>query len=775
MIENFNKNRFLIEENGTKKEIEVPFDLMLQEKRYENSPNGKDGSHFCGGIYHYQKFFDIDVSACNDYFAIHFWGVYKKATVIINGETLKINKNGFNDFYVEFKAKEHNVIEVIADNSLIPNCRWYTGSGIYRDVELIHKKKNEIKNIFVKTLDYKTRKIEIDVETEVPYSYEIYDGNNLITKNDQKIISIQDLKLWDIDNPKLYTLIVKTENDEEKVRFGVRQIELIKSKGFLLNGKKIVLKGACVHSDNGFLGAVSVKDIESKKVSTLKENGFNAIRCAHNPASHLFLDVCDELGMLVIDEAFDGWFIPKNYHDVSRVFFEVYKETIKNMVNKDLNHPSVIMYSFGNELTEIASEKGLSILRKMQSIVKSMDDTRFTTCGVNLLIAVYSKLGIGVYKDNKKYEEKPLNENNKKFKEKKNGSSLFNAMMQKLGGLMFAMSRLKMADKIANKVADIIDVLGLNYGTPRYKIDSIKYPERFMIGSETMIKHIKVNYEASLKYPNVLGDFIWSGIDYLGEACSNDYRYYSYIGLPLLAGAGAIDFSFKNNAEMAYISTIWNKTAKPKIFVSPVNHYNETPYKSAWRFTDKIDSYNFKCYENKKCEIEIFSAASKIKLFINDKIIGTKKVKDSRVVFKTKYQSGEVKAIALDENNKEIESSALSTGKEIYLKTKLSKTKLSVFDEDISIIEIEFVDENGKIYSTIETPIKIEVSSNLKFLAMGSAITVTNESYLSNTYNSYRGRVVAYVKAINDQEKNGTIKISNSIIEDKEIKVEVTK
>ena len=214
MVQNFNENRFLVDENGKKREVEVPFDLMLGEKRYENSPNSSEGSYFKGGIYHYQKFFDVNVSACNDYFALHFWGAYRKATVLINDDKLKINKNGFNDFYVEFKAKEHNKIDVIVDNSLIPNCRWYTGSGIYRDVELIHKKKNEIKRVFVKTLDYKTRKLAINVDSNAPYVYEIYDETNLIYKGSEKIISLDNLKLWNLNSPKLYSLIVKSENDE---------------------------------------------------------------------------------------------------------------------------------------------------------------------------------------------------------------------------------------------------------------------------------------------------------------------------------------------------------------------------------------------------------------------------------------------------------------------------------------------------------------------------------------------------------------------------------
>lgn len=773
MIESFNKDWFLIGESGEKTPVDVPLDLMLFEKRDKNSPNSDEGSYFFGGKYHYQKSFIVKESYLNDYFALHFHGVYKEATVIINGETKAVHENGFSDFYVEFKPSKNNIIDLIADNTLIPNCRYYTGSGIYRDVELIHKKRNDIKNVFVKTLDYKKRKIEISVDTEEKYFYQIYEGNNLIYEGNEKVIELNDLKLWDINNPNLYQLKVKTSNDEEVFKFGVRQVELIPHIGLLLNGERIILKGACLHSDNEFLGAASYRDIEYKKVKTLKENGFNAIRCAHNPASNIFLDVCDELGMLVIDEAFDGWFIPKNYHDISRKFNDIYEDTIKMMVKKDLNHPSVIMYSFGNELSEIATEKGLGILKKMNQIVKSIDTTRFTTCGVNLLIAVYYKFGIGVYKDKKKYEEKPLVEMKNGYKEKKNGSSFFNAMMQHLGSLMFMMSKSKLAGKVAKNVAEIVDIIGLNYGTPRYKIDSKKYPLRLMYGSETMIKDIKINYESSFKYPNVIGDFIWSGIDYLGEASSNDYRYYSYQGLPLLAGAGCIDFSYKKTAEMEYIQTIWENRVKPIILLSPVDHYFETPFKSAWRFTNSIASYNFQGYENKPCEVEVFSSAYKIQLLINNKSIGVKKLKNCIAKFKTRYQSGSIKAIAFDKQNNILGTSEMISGKKIIFYVNLSKKSLSISNGDITIIEMEFIDENGYIYPTIETPISIETSSNLKLLGLGSAITTTNESYKSNKFKTYRGRLVGLVKAVDCSSKIGEIIINNQISGKKIIKVEV--
>ena len=306
---NVNKGRTYFDKLNKERKIDFPYDMMLEERRSLSNPGGKDCAYFDGGIYHFQKFFNFDVSAYK-YFAFHFNQIYKKAIIKLNGEVIKENLNGFNDFYVEFKPKNgENLVEIIAYNNLLPNCRWYTGSGVLRDIELIYKKENEIKNVRVYTKNYLNREILIDadIKESVPYTFEIFDDkNNLVYKGEEKEITLKDAKLWSIDEPNLYKLVAKTQNDEETIRFGIRNVSLDVNKGLLLNGERVILKGCCIHGDNGILGAVSYKDYEYLKVDRLKKEGFNAIRCAHNPCSTHFLEVCDELGMLVVDEAFDG-------------------------------------------------------------------------------------------------------------------------------------------------------------------------------------------------------------------------------------------------------------------------------------------------------------------------------------------------------------------------------------------------------------------------------------------------------------------------------------
>lgn len=758
---------------------DIPFDVNLKEKRDINSLNSKEGSYFNSGKYIYTKHFNVDPKYLDNDSEIHFEGVYKKSEIYLNNELVYTNLNGFNDFYVKVRLKKENILEVRVDNSLIPNARFYTGSGIIRDVNLIiYENKKEIDYVKVSLLDYQSKLTKIDIFflnniEDKSYYYEIFDINKstLLYKDNKSEIILDKLDLWDLDNPNLYLLIIYSKNDKREITFGLRKIDLIPQKGLFLNGKRIILKGCCIHSDNGILGASSFKFYETKKIEILKRNGFNAIRASHNPCSTNFIKEADRLGMLIIDEAFDGWYIPKNYHDISRIFFKVNKETLKNMVMKDINSPSVIMYSLGNEISEVATKKGIDLVKEMKDYIKSFDNERYVTLGVNLLVCVYYKLGLGVYKDKGEYKEENIVNNNKnKKKEKKNGSEFFNSIIRKLGSLMFLISKCNIAKKVANEVSKNVEVLGLNYGTPRYKIDSKKYPNRFMLGSETLVKDIKINYESSFKYPNVLGDFIWSGIDYLGEALSNGYVYYSYKGLPLLAGAGVIDFTLKENSEMEYLKTIWNKDLTPKIFVSRINHYFETPFKSAWRFSDSINSYNYQKYNGKKGYIEVYSYAPYVKLMINNKVIGIKKTKNCRTKFNIKYQEGEVKAIALNKDKKEISGSTLKSGKKMFLKVKIDKDYLDLSLNDMAFMEIEYVDENNNIYPDIEIEIKVETSENIELIALGSANLITNESFLSNTYKTYEGRLVGVIKAKN--KGLGKIKIINDF-ENKEINLEV--
>ena len=297
-----------------------------------------------------------------------------------------------------------------------------------------------------------------------------------------------------------------------------------------------MLRGGCIHHDNGVLGACSFADAEERRVRILKNQGFNALRMAHNPASRSLLDACDRIGMYVMDEAFDGWYIPKEYHDYSRDFLSDYKSVLAAMVENDYNHPSVIMYSLGNEVTETAAKRGIELCAEMRDTVHSLDGTRPVTCGINVLLDVYARLGIGVYSDKKKYKREPLPEG-KGYKEKKSGSAFFNYWAEKLGKLFFVLSDTRLAEKAVRDISPALDIVGLNYASSRYDKDAEKYPDRLMIGTETMSADLPYNWNRVLRHKQLIGDFVWSAWDYIGETCMG-WTYQSYKGLPLLSGQG---------------------------------------------------------------------------------------------------------------------------------------------------------------------------------------------------------------------------------------------
>lgn len=775
MVTEFNRNWIFNKQNGEQKIVNLPHDAMLEEKRYENCVNGKQCAYFPGGKYTYRKTFTVAKEDLHKYTALLFEGVYRYATVKLNGEVIGTNVNGFSDFTVELTGKlieGENELEVIADNTLTPNCRWYTGSGIYRPVQLIQKETNDIQSVRITTLSVKPAKIKIDILSKSHPHVEIYDGAILLYKGETGEIEFENAKLWNVGTPYLYKCVVKTENDSEEVMFGIRTVEAVPERGLLINGEATLLRGGCIHSDNGVLGACSFKEAEYRKVKILKDAGYNAIRCAHNPCSRYFLEACDELGMFVLDEAFDGWYIPKEYHDYSRDFYADYEFTLSRMVEKDFNHPCVILYSIGNEVSETAEDKGIELCGKLRDFVKSQDSTRPITCGVNLLLDVYAQLGFGVYKDKGEYKKEPLLDKTNKKREKKNGSTFFNAMAQKLGGLMFFMSKLKKAQRVADKVSGNIDIVGLNYGSSRYEIDAKRHPQRLMLGTETMVKDLPYNWSKVKTINGLIGDFVWAAWDYLGEAGVGDWTYYSYKGLPLLAGSGTIDLIGNITAESEFMQRVWGLKKEPFIGVRPLNHVKEVPFKSAWRFTDCIASWNWQGYENKKAIVEIYADAQYIELILNGKKIGKKKIKDFKAIFKVKYKSGTLKAVAYDKNKNKISESELNSGKTVKLTVTADKTKLKA--GELSFVEIKFTDENGNIVPYIEQRVELQtVGESVKLSGFGSAQVKTDETYIKPYHNSFRGSCLAVFRASElTGETRIMIKSKNYLTQDVLLEVE---
>ena len=735
-------------DGGSPIAVNLPHDAMLTEQRDFCCHNGKQSGYYPGGKYHYEKTFTLDEQDIIKDIGLFFEGVYQNCRVLLNGQQVGAHKYGYTEFYVPLNSAARpgiNTVVVLVDNSLEPNCRWYSGSGIYRPVHLVIREKDAPKQLRILTKSCEPAVITVLSDAQI---IEIYDGEQLITSGQPGDIAIPNAHLWSTDNPYLYTCIARTGKDALQAAFGIRQLTWDARKGLCVNGQRVLLRGGCIHHDNGILGACEFPDAAERRVRIMKKAGYNALRIAHNPASRALLDACDKLGMYVMDEAFDGWYTPKNYHDYSRLFIQEWRNDLKAMVDKDFNHPSVIMYSIGNEVSETASQKGVETAGEMTTYMHTLDISRPVTAGINVLLNVYNKMGMGVYKDKGAYKAEPLPPKTREFKEKASGSNYFNMMAQKLGGLMFFMSGGHKGEKASAPVAEKLDIIGFNYAGSRFAPDLKKYPDRLMVASETMVTDLPYNWSFVKKYPAILGDFVWAAWDYLGEAGIGDWTYHSYKGLPLLAGSGTIDSTGVITAEAYFQQVVWGLRKKPYIGVQPLNHAGETPSKSSWRFTNALGSWTWHGFEGTKATVEVYAQGNSVRLLCNGQEVGTKKLRDFRAAFICVYQPGTLEAIALDEQGRELSRHSLRTGgAKTILRAIPEKTTLIADGQSLCYLPIEFTDMDGNLKPAMEQEVHIEVKGAVTLQGFGSALAKTDETYDRTSYHSYRGRALAVLRA----------------------------
>ena len=408
--------------------VTIPHDAMQWDPKSADSPSGVNSGWYSARDYLYTKHFssaDIRRSS-GDLTLLEFEGVYRNARIRLNGRLIASHDYGYSGFYAdlsEYIAEGDNVLTVEAHNSDQPNCRWYSGTGIYRPVWLCVMPERHIMpdGVRITTVDYRTRRIAVDVRTSHPgvvyVSVLDVDGRSMAQF---KALSdrldgqgnlmheecvIPDVRLWNTDEPNLYTCVVRFGDDEQREVFGVRTVECDARRGFRINGERVILRGCCLHHDNGLLGACAYPAAEERKVALLKGGGYNAIRSAHNPCSKALLDAYDRLGMLMLDEYVDGWYIHKTRYDYGTEVEANYRDDLADLVAKDYNHPSVIMYSIGNEVSETAQPRGIALTDAMTQYLHGLDATRPVTCGVNIFFNFLSSMGLGVYTDEKAMKE----------------------------------------------------------------------------------------------------------------------------------------------------------------------------------------------------------------------------------------------------------------------------------------------------------------------------------------------------------------------------------
>ncbi len=746
--------------------VTLPHDAMLAEPRTALSAGGTNTGWYEGYDYEYRRTLTVPENELADTHILEFEGVYHNAEVWLNGQKAAFRPYGYTNFYVDCAPYLHageNELRVIARNADQPNSRWYSGAGIYRPVQLwtargAHIALNGVK---IRILSLDPAVVEVRVKTTAPGTVRLTvddlptvqqesDGEAVFT------LTLDNARLWTPETPNLYTCRVSFADDVVTETFGVRKVEW-GTDGFLLNGKRHIIQGACIHHDNGLLGAVCDPDAVARKVRLLKENGYNAIRSAHNPCSKALLAECDRQGMLVMDEYIDHWYIHKTEHDYVDYFNEWWHQDLTDMVEKDYNHPCVVLYSTGNEVSETAQKRGIALTKEMTDFLHELDDSRPVTCGVNIFFNFLSSIGFGVYSDEKAKKEaeraeKAKQRGEKAAKKKAVGSQFFNNLAGLLGdefmkrGATLHGCDVKTRDAFAN-----MDIAGYNYGIYRYKHDLKKYPQRLILGSETFCNDAYKFRELAKQEPRLVGDFVWAGMDYLGEVMVGSWEYADYAetfdGGPgwVSAGSGRIDLTGKPLGEALYTRVALEADNGPYIAVCPVNHTGDRHSPSAWKMTNAMPSWSWTGCEERKANVEVYARAARVELVLNGHTVGGKTLKnDCLARFSIPYESGTLEAVSYDAADHEIGRCKLQSAGGTTRLT-LDAEEPTVKPGHLCYVRLRYTDENGITKPLARGNIQVQVRGGT-LVGLGGACPFNKHSYLDSETDTYYGEALAIVR-----------------------------
>lgn len=725
-------------EDSNWRSLDLPHDWSIEGDFSTKNPAGNDGAYLPTGIGWYRKTFKIPKESKNKVVIINFEGVYMNSEVFINGKSLGIYPYGYSSFSYELTPylnyEKENVIAVRVDNSKQKNCRWYSGSGIYRHVWLESKGKVHFANdgIAITTPSIKSNSATVEVSTAIKNESDqpkniqlktvIFDLKNnkevkqasitvQIDPKSEKIFkqnfNVSNPKLWSPESPNLYNVKVSIIDKEEIVdrsmqNFGIRSISFSATEGFLLNGKATLLNGGCVHHDNGALGAASYDRAEERKVEILKEAGFNALRTSHNPPSKAFLDACDRIGMLVIDEAFDGWRTKKTEYDYALNFDNWYERDIQAMVKRDRNHPSIIMWSIGNEIIERKEPQAVITAKNLANAVKAIDKTRPVTSAMTTW--------------DKDWE-------------------IFDPLMA------------------------AHDVAGYNYALKRAPDDHKRVPSRVIVQTESYPRDAFDNWKLVTENKYVIGDFVWTAMDYLGESGIGRFYYTGDVTgeswerelFPWHGTyCGDIDMTGWRKPISHYRSMLYNDTEKLYLAVKEPNPLPLKIVETNWSVWPTWESWTWPDFSGKEIQVEVYSKYPKVRLYLNDKIVGESETNigtQFKATFSVPYNPGQLKAVGL-ENGKEGESKILKTaGKATKIVLKADRNTIKADGQDLSYVTLEIVDEFGTIVPNADLNVQFNISGSGSILGTDNANIKDVNSYASPTRMTWKGKALAIIKS----------------------------
>ena len=762
--------------------LDVPHDWSIEDLPGQNGDSiigpfdrsaidRMSSGYLVGGTGWYRKSFTIKEADKDKIACLKFDGVYMNSDVWLNGKHLGFHPYGYTPFYYDITsylnpAGQANVVAVRVKNDGL-NSRWYSGSGINRHVwlTLVDPVHIDISGgIYITTPSVNENSADVKIVTTLVNSgnnnenavlkTELFDPSgrpagtatsSTTLTSGQKVelshdIPVKKPSLWSIDDPNLYSakvsvLIGEKSVDKCETPFGIRSIMIDAQNGLTINGKELDMIGGCYHHDNGPLGAASIDRAEERKIEVLKKYGFNAIRTSHNPPSPALLEACDRLGMVVIDEIFDAWETPKKQKDYNLYFREWWQKDVESWIKRDRNHPSVIIWSIGNEIREAADTSGYRIASNLTKEVRRFDPTRAIT---------EAMLGMGA------------------------GS---------------APGRTRWDDFETH--LELLDVVGYNYAFARYESDHIRYPDRIMIGTETNPPFALENYDLVKKLPYVIGYFVWTATDNIGEAGVGmpqlrdigeviNQRPSNAPGGPGPAGPGGppaggpgggffrretwpvytnyqgdIDLIGNRKVPSYYQYVVWG-ISKVEIFVHRPIPEGKREVTSRWGFPDELKSWNWAGQEGKKFQVHVYTRSRQVKLELNGKIVGEQNVdleKSITATFDVPYEPGTLVAHCFD-NGKETASQTLeTTGKPAAIRLVADRTKIKADRNDLSYVRAEIIDSKGNIVPDADDiVVNFEVTGSGKVAGVGSGDPRDMSSFQQPRKKTYQGICLAIIR-----------------------------
>jgi beta-galactosidase len=720
-----------------------PFDTDL-------SAGGRDTGWFVGGVGWYRKRFSASDLSADDRVEIVFDGVYMNSDVWLNGNLLGNHPYGYTTFAYDLtphlRRDGENVLAVRVRNEGRTS-RWYSGSGIYRHVWL-----NTTSSVCVPlwgisvttpevSKDNASVKVAVRIENhassarDVKARIRLVDAKNATagTRDLQQFVAagasadvdatfaVATPQLWSVNSPQLYRaevelLVGDKAVDKANTTFGIRKIEMDAELGLRINGESLKLKGGCMHHDNGLLGSAAIDRAEERRVELMKAHGFNAIRTSHNPPSPAFLDTCDRLGIVVIDEAFDCWETGKNDQDYHLYFAAWWKRDIDAMVLRDRNHPSVILWSIGNEIPERAQPHGVEMGKQIAAYVKTLDTSRPITAAVNPLRGGDAKLDIDV-------------------------------------------------------AFEPLDLNGNNYRLANYEADHAHHQKWVITGTESFPSQSYANWRLVEKNSYVIGDFVWTAMDYLGEssignaqlnapprrswsvdpALPSNTPAVSEINLPFPwfnAFCGDIDLIGQSKPQWYHRRVFWGLSKLEMAVRRPVPQ-GRTELISRWGWSDELQSWTWPGSEGKTLKVRVYSTGDQVRLLLNGKEIGVKPVSDEtewKAEFDVTYAPGELKAVALSNGAQIAEIAFKTAGKPAKLRLKADRASIRRSRNDLSYVTLEVVDKDGELVPDAALPVSFSVSGSAELAAAGSANPKDVWSFRQLRPKSFHGRCLAIVR-----------------------------